>query len=97
MSFENTRGMSSKLNSTARLPGPIDDVKSSMGRALTLCSRGEALADRLVGTVPEAANRQQSAGTGGGLLYDMADQARQLDERLGDAEAALARIEKVVL
>lgn len=80
-----------------RLPGPVNDVKDAVERAATLCSRIEALADRLVGSVPESDTASGGMAGSDGLFNELAGKAHYLNGRIADAERALERIEKVAL
>jgi hypothetical protein len=81
------------FNQAPKPPTPFDTVSSALDEAHQLISRVEALADKLVGPSPCAANGLDSPSPSG-HLHDMADRADRLRSRiLADGHAALERIE----
>lgn len=72
-----------------------NDVHGTFARVSDLVTRVEALAERLCGAVPEG-SVQSGISPSNGILEDMRDHAKRVDERLTEAAHALNRIERMI-
>ena len=84
------------IGATERSQSAIDYTHTVLEQARDLVARAEALADRLVGSVPTACDPAGQNELPGGILPSLQDHASAVRNRIADGLEALARIERAL-